>query len=296
MDLSTFAAPCVQSSISCLQSDRTSTSLRVIILTNNIKTLNASPICTLTKRVANWSFSLSSNFPSSRQCSDTWQSILDRLGVLQQEHSDPFSTFVFVIVRQMLITAIARVCQRVYYRDPLPITEALSHFVALGVISTRCCTIVLAGYAIQISFTPIAVHSDLSRYLCWTYLLYILDTNMCKVHLLYILIRICVTLGWVSRDWSGEQRTAQLLMLLPLVFCFFSTLHIICFLYIVSMFAHMKLKAYWCSVFFAFVWMPRCLQLDDGLGCSRKCFMTKHYTSCQQKSVPFGEIDELVGC
>ena len=44
MDLSTFAAPCVQSSISCLQSDRTSTSLRVIILTNNIKTLNASPI------------------------------------------------------------------------------------------------------------------------------------------------------------------------------------------------------------------------------------------------------------
>ena len=71
MDLSTFAAPCVQSSISCLQSDRTSTSLRVIILTNNIKTLNASPICTLTKRVANWSFSLSSNFPSSRQCTDT---------------------------------------------------------------------------------------------------------------------------------------------------------------------------------------------------------------------------------
>ena len=44
MDLSTFAAPCVQSSISCLQSDRTSTSLRVIILTSNIKTLNASPI------------------------------------------------------------------------------------------------------------------------------------------------------------------------------------------------------------------------------------------------------------
>ena len=47
-------------------------------------------------------------------------------------------------------TAIARVCQRVYYRDPLPTTEVLSHFVALGVISTRCCTIVLAGYAIQI--------------------------------------------------------------------------------------------------------------------------------------------------
>ena len=46
--------------------------------------------------------------------------------------------------------AIASVCQRVYYRDPLPTTEVLSHFVALGVISTRCCTIVLAGYAIQI--------------------------------------------------------------------------------------------------------------------------------------------------
>ena len=54
----------------------------------------------------------------------------------EQEHSDPFSTFVFLIVRQMLITAIARVCQRVYYRDPLPTTEVLSHFVALAVIST----------------------------------------------------------------------------------------------------------------------------------------------------------------
>ena len=146
-------------------------------------------------------------------------------------HSDPFSTFVFVFVRQMLMPAIARVCQRVYYRDPLPTTEVLSHFVALGVISTRCCIIVLAGYAIQIVVFVhthcSSLHSDLSMYLCWTYLLYILDTNMCKVHLLYILIRICVTLGWVSRDWSGEQRTAQLLMLLPLVFCFFSTLHII---------------------------------------------------------------------
>ena len=47
-------------------------------------------------------------------------------------------------------TATARVCQRVYYRDPLPTTEVLSHFVALGVISTICCTIVLAGYATQI--------------------------------------------------------------------------------------------------------------------------------------------------
>ena len=162
---------------------------------------------------------------------DTWQSILDRLGVLQQEHSDPFSTFVFVFVRQMLRTAIARVCQRVYYRDPLPTTEVLSHFVALGVISTRCCTIVLASYAIQIVVLVhthcSSLHSNLSMYLCWTYLLYILDTDMCKVHLLYILIRICVTLGWVSRDWSGEQRTTQLLMLLPLVFCLFSTLHII---------------------------------------------------------------------
>ena len=178
MDLWTFAAPCVQSSISCLQSDRTSTSLRVIILTNNIKTLNASPICTLTKRVANWSFSLSSNFPSSRHCTDTWQSILDRLGVLQQEHSDPFSTFVFVFVRQMLRTAIARVCQRVYYRDPLPTTEVLSHFVALGVISTRCCTIVLASYAIQIVVLVhthcSSLHSNLS--------MYVLVLNIFAVH------------------------------------------------------------------------------------------------------------------
>ena len=135
-------------------------------------------------------------------------------------------------------------------------------------------------------------------YLCICVEHIILDTNMCKVHLLYILIGICVTLGLVSRDWSGEQRTAQLLMLLPLVFCLFSTLHIIkvfCTLF-QSPAAHMKLKAYWCSVFFAFVWMPRCLPFDEGVGCSRKCFMTKHYSSCQQKSVPFGEIGELVGC